>query len=65
MRKADEAAKEGAMLDGGAVAQVRAITVQQERKGVSCSFAVCGASFHCLQCCEWLKPKPTEKMYFL
>ena len=59
--KADEAAKEGAMLDGGPVAQVRAITVQQERKGGSCSFAVCGASFHCLQCCEGLKPKPTEK----
>ena len=30
--KADELAKEGAMLDGGDMAQVRVSTVQQERK---------------------------------
>ena len=33
--KADELAKEGAMLDGGGMAHVRAITVQQERGEVS------------------------------
>ena len=32
--KADELAKEGAMLDGGAMTQVRAITVQQETEEV-------------------------------
>ena len=32
--KADELAKEGAMLDEGIMAQVRAKTVQQERRSV-------------------------------
>ena len=31
--KADQLTKEGTMLDGGDMAQVRAITVQQEREG--------------------------------
>ena len=32
--KADELAKEGAMLEGGDTAQVKAITIQQEREEV-------------------------------
>ena len=38
--KADELGKEGAMLDEGFMAEVRAKTVQQERRSVR-SFAVC------------------------
>ena len=42
--KADECAKEGAMLDGGLGAQVRAITIQQEREEVHAALQ-CTASF--------------------
>ena len=38
--RADELAKEGAMMDGGVVAQVRASTVQQEREEGFRIFAV-------------------------
>ena len=51
------------MLNGGAVAQVRAITVQQEREEVHAALQ-CAAIFHCLaeewQNCEELKPKAIE-----
>ena len=41
--KADELAKEGAMLDEGVMAEARAETKQQEREDVyACSIAVCG-----------------------
>ena len=39
--KADEQAKEGARLDGGDMAQMRAATIQQEKGRGSCSFTVC------------------------
>ena len=45
--KADEPAKEGAMLDGGDMAQVRAITIQQELEEFHASLQK-AASFHCL-----------------
>ena len=35
--KADELATEGAMLDGGDMAQVRAVTIQQEREEAVCA----------------------------
>ena len=61
--KADDPAKEGAMLDGGFMAQARASTVQQEKGEVY------AASFHCLveelKDCEELEPKPTEKWTFV
>ena len=61
--KADEPAKEGANLDGRDVAQVRAITIQQEREVYAA--LPYAASFHCLveewHDCEALKPKPKEK----
>ena len=61
--KAVEQAKEGVMLDGGDMAQVRAVTVQQEREKVYAALQ-CAASFHCLME-EWkdsevLSPKPRE-----
>ena len=66
--KADELGKEGAMLDGGAVAQVRAITVQQERQEVYAALPY-AASFHCLveerKDCEELGPKPKEMWIFV
>ena len=45
--KADEQAKEGAMLDGGGMEQVRASTNQQEQEGVYAALQYAG-SFHCL-----------------
>ena len=45
--KADGPAKEGAMLDGGDMAQVRAITIHQEREEVHASLQK-AASFLCL-----------------
>ena len=45
--KADEPAKEGAMLDGEDVAQVRAVTIQQEREEFYAAWQH-AASFHCL-----------------
>ena len=39
--KADELAKEGAMLDGGVVAQARARTGPAGKRRSVCSFAVC------------------------
>ena len=66
--KADELAREGAMLDGGDMAQVRAITIQQERE-YFCAALQCAASFHCLveewKGCGELKPKPIEKWTFV
>ena len=38
--RADELAKDGAMMDGGDVAQIRASTVQQKREEVYAAFAV-------------------------
>ena len=62
--KADELAKEGAMVDGGLMAQVRASTVQQEREEVYAALRY-AASLHCLveewKDCEELKPKPQKK----
>ena len=45
--KADELAKEGAMLDEGFMAETRAKTVQQEREEVYAAVQY-AASFHCL-----------------
>ena len=45
--KADELAKEGAMLDEGFMAEVRAVTVKQEREEVYVALQY-AASFHCL-----------------
>ena len=45
--KADELAKEGAMLNGGFTAQARASTIQQEREEV-CAVLQYVAGFHCL-----------------
>ena len=44
---ADEPAKEGAMLDGGDMAQSSAITVQQEREEFDAALQD-AAAFHCL-----------------
>ena len=52
--KADESAKDGAMMDGGVMARVRASTVQQGRREVYAALHH-AASFHCLV--EELKPK--------
>ena len=38
--RADELANDGAMMDGGDVAQIRASTVQQKREEVYAAFAV-------------------------
>ena len=68
MSKADEVAKEGATLDEGFMAEMRAKTVQQERDEV---YAVLqyAVSFHCLveewKDSEELKPKPKEKWNFV
>ena len=66
--KADELAKEGAMVDGGVMAQARASTIHQEREDV---YAVLqyAASFHCLveekKECKELKPKSNDKLIFM
>ena len=44
--KADELAKAGAMLDEGLVAEVRAVTMKQEREEVYAALQY-AASFHC------------------
>ena len=66
--KAGEPAKEGAMMDGGGMARIRASTFQQQREEV-CAAPHYAASFHCLveerQDCEELKPKPKEKWTFI
>ena len=41
IEKADEFAKDGGRLDGGDMAQVRAVTMQQEREGGVCSIGIC------------------------
>ena len=65
--KADELAKEGAMLDEGCTAEARAKTVQQDREVYAA--LQYSASFHCLveewKDCEELKPKPKEKWKFV
>ena len=61
--KADELAKEGAMLDEGFMAEARAKTMQQEREEV-CTALQYAASIHCLVGQE-LKPKPKEKWNFV
>ena len=62
--KADEMAKEGALLDGGFMAEARAKTMQQEREEVYAALQS-AASFHCFveewKDCEELKLKPKEK----
>ena len=62
--RADEPAKEGAMLDGGDMAQMRATTIQQEREEVYAALQY-AASFHCLveerKDCEEHTPKPKEQ----
>ena len=45
--KADEQAKDGAMMDGGLIAQVRASAVQQAREEVYAALQY-AANFHCL-----------------
>ena len=65
MKKTHEAGKEGAILDVGDMAQVRATTIQQEREDVQ--------ERRCMSLCsmveEWkdceeLEPKPEEKWRF-
>ena len=66
--KADELAKEGALLDKEFTAEARAETMQQEREEVYAALQ-CAASFHCVveqwKDCEELKPKPKEKWTFV
>ena len=66
--KADELAKAGAMPDQGLMAEVRAVTVKQEREEVYVALQY-AASFHCLveewKDCEDFRPKPKEKLYFV
>ena len=63
--RADELATDGAVLDGGDMAQIRASTVHQERQDVYAAMQY-AVSFPCLveewQECEELKPKPKEKL---
>ena len=47
IEKVEELAKEGAMVDGGLMAQVRAFSVQQERDEVYADLRY-AASLHCL-----------------
>ena len=66
--KADELAKEGALLDKGFTAEARTETMQQEREKVYAALQ-CAASFHRLveewKDCEELKPEPKEKWTFV
>ena len=61
--KADELAKEGAMQDGGNMAQIGASSVQQRRREVYAALQY-AARFHCLveewADCGELKPKPRD-----
>ena len=61
--KADDLAKEGAMMDEGFMVVVRAETMQQEREEIHAALQN-AASFHCLvqewKDCEGLKPKSKE-----
>ena len=65
--KAEELAKEGAMMDEGFMTEARASTTQQEREVYAAlQYA---ASSHCLVE-EWknheeLKPQPKEKLIFV
>ena len=65
--KADELAKVEAMMDGGAMAQIRASTVHGKREEVHA--AQYAASFHCLveelKDCAGPKPKPKQKSTFV
>ena len=65
---ADELVNDGAMLDGGEMAKIRASTVQQNREEVYGALQH-AASFHCLveewNDCEALKPEPKEKRIFV
>ena len=63
--KADELAKEGAVMHGGNMAHIRASSVQQRRRAVHAALQS-AASFHCLVE-EWADrdepmPKPKAKM---
>ena len=65
--KADELAKEGVRLNGGEMAQVRAITIQQKREEAHAAL-YCAATLHILVE-EWndyeeLRPKPKAKWVF-
>ena len=55
-------------MDGGVMAQARAITVQQKREEAHVALQY-AASFQCLveewKNCEELKPKPKEKWIFV
>ena len=66
--KADELAKEGAMLDEGFRAQARGSTIQQEREEAYAALQH-AISFHCLveewKDCKELKPQPEEKWSFV
>ena len=66
--KADELANAGAMLDEGLMAEVRAVTMKQEREEVYVALQY-AASFHCLveewKDCEELRPKTKEKWIFV
>ena len=66
--KADELAKELAMLDKGFMTEARAKTMQLEREEVYAALQY-AASFHCLveewKVCDELKPKPQEKRIFV
>ena len=63
--KEGELAKDGAVLGGGFMAQVRASTVQQEREEVYAALQ-CAASFHCLvdewKDCQERLPKTKSKV---
>ena len=65
--KADELAKEGALLEKGFMVEASAETVQQEREEVYAALQY-AASIHCLveewKDCEELEPKPKEKWTF-
>ena len=56
------------MLDEWFTAEVRAVTMQQERKEM-CVALQHAASFHCLveewKDCEEIRPKPREKWIFV
>ena len=58
--RVDKRAKDGAMLDGGEMAQIRASTVQHKREEVHAALQY-AARFHCLvevwHDCEELKPR--------